>query len=95
MDLRRGHAHLRRDLSAYLHERWREELQEAGEACHREAADRAKLPTFKQFAKMAAVAANDWFGGDLTGVYGPRHQVEARSTHLRTSARSRSTPRVP
>jgi hypothetical protein len=57
-------------LDAYLHDRWRSDLQTAAEAYNRHAADKGKPPTIKQFAAKAAAAATQWFGGDLTGVYG-------------------------
>ena len=54
-------------LTAYLEARWKTDLQTAGEEYHRHAAERAKPPTVKQFAQMAAEAATNWFAGDLTG----------------------------
>ena len=59
-----------RNLAPYLEERWRGELRAAGEAYHRHSVDKGKAPTVKQFAAMAGDAADHWFGGDLTGVYG-------------------------
>jgi len=56
-------------LTAYLEARWKADLQTAGEAYHRHAADRGKPPTPKQFALMAAAAAANWFAGDLSAVY--------------------------
>jgi hypothetical protein len=37
---------------------------------NRHVADKGKPPTVKQFAALANDAADHWFGGDLTGVYG-------------------------
>ena len=56
-------------LSPYLEAQWKHDLLGAGEAYHRHAADKGKLPTVKQFAAMASGVAATWFGGDLTGVY--------------------------
>jgi hypothetical protein len=53
----------------YLDGRWRADLTEASNAFSRRAADKAQAPTPKQFAPDATTAANNWFGGDLTGVY--------------------------
>jgi hypothetical protein len=57
-------------LGPYLQARWRTELHHTGREYSRFAADKAKAPTVKQFAKMARDPAVHWFGGDLTGVYG-------------------------
>jgi hypothetical protein len=59
-----------RYLTAYLEGRWKTELRAAGEAYNRHAAAKGKPPTIKQFAALANDAADHWFGGDLTGVYG-------------------------
>lgn len=54
----------------YLRERWQGTLRSAAEAYHRKAAQRSgRPPTVKQFAPLAVSAANQWFGGDLAGVY--------------------------
>jgi hypothetical protein len=58
------------NLTPYLEGRWKGELRAAGEAYNRHVADKGKLPTVKQFAGLATDAADHWFGGDLTGVYG-------------------------
>lgn len=58
-----------RYMPGYLEARWKADLQATGEAYHRHAADRAKPPTVKQFADMAAAAATNWFAGDLSAVY--------------------------
>lgn len=57
-------------LDRYLRSRWELELRAAAEDYHRHAAEKGKPPTLKQFAKLAAPEANQWFGGDLTGIYG-------------------------
>lgn len=56
-------------LSDYLQGLWQGELKAAGDTYHRHFAQHGKAPTVKRFAAMAAQAATDWFGGDLTGVY--------------------------
>jgi hypothetical protein len=58
------------NLAGYLQSRWKTELQDAGQEYHRHLAAKNKAPTIKQFARIAAVAANNWFGGDLSAVYG-------------------------
>lgn len=58
------------NLTAYLEGRWKGELRAVGEAYSRHVADKGKSPTVKQFAATAGDAADHWFGGDLTGVYG-------------------------
>lgn len=58
-----------RCLTAYLEARWKADFQAAGEAYHRQVAERAKPPTPKQFARMASAAASNWFAGDLSEVY--------------------------
>lgn len=57
-------------LEQYLRTRWELELRAAAEDYHRHVAQKGKAPTLKQFAKFAAPEANQWFGGDVTGVYG-------------------------
>lgn len=56
-------------LDAYLAARWREGLTQAAQRYQRHLATKGKAPTFKQFSRMAATAANHWFGGDLSGIY--------------------------
>ena len=56
-------------LGSYLESRWRQELSQAVRSYHKHLAARGKAPTFKQFARMASLAANHWFGGDLSGIY--------------------------
>lgn len=65
----------RRDWTArhfehYLRARWETELREAGRQYNRLLEEGGKLPTSKQFAKYATAAANHWFGGDISGLYG-------------------------
>ncbi len=57
-------------LSQYLRLRWETEIREAGRAYNLLLHERGKAPTPKQFANEAASAANHWFGGDLSGLYG-------------------------
>jgi hypothetical protein len=56
-------------LTDYFEARWTADLQAAGKAYHRHAADRGKPPTLKQFAQMGSSAAAHWFAGDLSAVY--------------------------
>lgn len=56
-------------LDHYLHARWHAELAGTAHGFHRFVAAKGKPPTLKQFAKLAAPAANHWFGGDLAGLY--------------------------
>jgi hypothetical protein len=56
-------------LGRYLEARWRADLTAASDAYSRRAADKAKDPAPKHFAPDASAAANNWFAGDLTGVY--------------------------
>ena len=58
------------NLTAYLEACWKGDLRLAGQAYNRHSADKGKPPTVKQFAAIAADAADHWFAGDLTGVYG-------------------------
>lgn len=73
-----------RHLERYLHDRWERELKGVAEASNRWIHDKGRPPTLKQFAKIAAPAANHWFGGDLTGLYSaigeksPERQTRAR-----------------
>jgi len=57
-------------LSQYLRLRWETEIREAGRAFNLLLNEIGKAPTPKQFANVAAPAANHWFGGDLSGLYG-------------------------
>jgi hypothetical protein len=59
------HAH----LAAYLRHRWNHELSNVARELHRFIAANGKAPTFRQFARFAASAANHWFNGDLAGLY--------------------------
>ncbi|WP_433803544.1 hypothetical protein [Actinomycetospora sp. CA-084318] len=56
-------------LADYLAARWRQDLTQAVNSFHKHLAVKGKAPTFKQFSKMAASAANRWFNGDLSGIY--------------------------
>lgn len=56
-------------LDTYLKHRWTDELTTVSRELHRHVAAKAKPPTFRQFAKIASVAANHWFNGDLAGLY--------------------------
>jgi hypothetical protein len=59
----------RRYLADYLRHRWEHELSTVARELHRHIAAKGKAPTFRQFAKFAADAANHWFNGDLAGLY--------------------------
>lgn len=56
-------------LPGYLAARWRQDLSQAVHRYHKHLAAKGKPPTFKQFSRMAASAANRWFNGDLSGIY--------------------------
>jgi hypothetical protein len=64
---RRGWA--RAYLDHYLKHRWTDELSTVSRELQRHIATKAKPPTFRQFAKIAATAANHWFNGDLARLY--------------------------
>ncbi|NRQ38774.1 stress protein [Nonomuraea sp. NN258] len=64
---RRGWSH--RYLAEYLRHRWHGELTGVAYEVNKFAAARGRLPTFKQFARFAATAADHWFNGDLAGLY--------------------------
>jgi hypothetical protein len=57
-------------LSQYLRLRWETEIRDAGHTYNLLLHEMGKIPTPKQFANKAALAANHWFGGDLSGLYG-------------------------
>jgi hypothetical protein len=57
-------------LDRYIRSRWEKDLRATATAFHRHVAQKSKVPTLKQFAKMASADANEWFGGNLSGVYG-------------------------
>jgi hypothetical protein len=59
----------RRYLDEYLRYRWENELNNVARELHRHIAAKGKAPTFRQFARFAADAANHWFNGDLAGLY--------------------------
>ncbi|MEU8088659.1 hypothetical protein AB0B57_34230 [Micromonospora sp. NPDC049101] len=59
----------RRYLTDYLHFRWNTELIGVARELHRLIAVRGKPPTFRQFSRLAAHAANHWFNGDLAKLY--------------------------
>ena len=56
-------------LAAYLRSRWTNELTAVARELHRTIAAKGKTPTFRQFARFAAPAANHWFNGDAAGLY--------------------------
>ena len=56
-------------LADYLQHRWNHELSTVARELHRFIAANGKAPTFRQFARFAALAANHWFNGDLAGLY--------------------------
>jgi hypothetical protein len=56
-------------LDRYLNDYWPAELREVAEGYNRLILEKGKPPTAKQFARLAESSVNDWFGGDLAGVY--------------------------
>jgi hypothetical protein len=58
-----------RHLDGYLHHRWDSELRQVSHEYSRRLAAAGKPPTLRQFASIAAPAANHWFGGDLAALY--------------------------
>ena len=56
-------------LDAYLRWRWESEIRGAAEAFNRHVADKGRTPTLKQFVRKALEATNNWFGGNVRGVY--------------------------
>jgi hypothetical protein len=58
-----------RYLDDYLRHRWTSELTVVARSLNRHIATKGKPPTFRQFARFAATAANHWFNGDLAGLY--------------------------
>ncbi|WP_125592379.1 stress protein [Amycolatopsis balhimycina] len=59
----------RRYFQEYLDHRWNHELSGVARELHRFIAAKGKPPTFRQFARFAATAANRWFNGDLAKLY--------------------------
>jgi hypothetical protein len=57
-------------LESYLKSRWEQELREANRDYHQTFEQRGRPPTAKQFARVAAPATNNWFDGDISGLYG-------------------------
>lgn len=55
-------------LEAYL-DKWQDDLEDVHRAYNRHLADKGRNPTLRQFAAMAAPAANAWFGGNLERIY--------------------------
>ncbi|MFI7709093.1 hypothetical protein [Nonomuraea sp. NPDC049480] len=77
---RQGWSH--RYLAEYLRHRWKSELIDVAYELNKFVAE---LPTFKQFARFAAKAANHWFNGDLAGLYaaiGERAPTTSRRVDL-------------
>jgi len=56
-------------LDNYLKYRWDTDLREVAREYSRRTAARGKAPTLKQFATIAAPAANRWFNGDIGALY--------------------------
>jgi hypothetical protein len=56
-------------LQDYLRQRWNHELTHVARELHKFHAAKGKAPTFRQFARFAATAANHWFNGDLASLY--------------------------
>lgn len=59
-----------RFLDQYLQTRWERELRPVATEFSRLIEVKGRVPTPKQFAKVAEVAVNHWFGGDLRALYG-------------------------
>jgi hypothetical protein len=57
-------------LDSYLKSRWEQELREASRDYHQTFEQRGRPPTARQFARTAAPATNNWFDGDISGLYG-------------------------
>ena len=57
-------------LDGYLRSRWEPQLRTVAWEHSRWLAAKGKGPTLKQFAKLAAPAANAWFGGNLGDLFG-------------------------
>ncbi len=57
-------------LERYLQARWEQDLRSVGDSYHRHLADKGKAPTLRQFAKLAAQAADHWFAGDIAQLAG-------------------------
>lgn len=58
-----------RYLEGYLRHRWQNDIGRAGDEYHRHSADKGKPPTIKQFAKVAAGPASNWFAGRIDQVF--------------------------
>jgi hypothetical protein len=56
-------------LPQYLEQRWKAEVQTVGAAYMHQLHDKGKAPTAKSFAKTAQHVTNNWFGGDLSGLF--------------------------
>ncbi|MGH8603963.1 MAG: hypothetical protein ACREXR_14700, partial [Gammaproteobacteria bacterium] len=65
--------------------RWTNELTIVACELHRAIAAKGKPPTFRQFARFAAPAANHWFNGDVAS---PVHSHRRESTRNPTTSRS-------
>ena len=84
-------------LDAALRAQWEAPLRELAREVNRAVAARGKLPTVKQFAKLAGELPNHWFGGDLSAVYaavGERSPITPVRIRLMPADRSALSSRV-
>lgn len=58
-----------RHLNHYLRARWESELREASRDYHQLLSTKGSPPTLKQYARSATKATNNWFGGNIRGLY--------------------------
>lgn len=72
-------------LEEYLKNRWESDITGAAKAYNLLVQSKeGKVPTLKQFAKAAALAANHWFDGDVCGLYGSmREKCPTRPERVR------------
>ncbi len=71
-------------LERYLRWRWETALRQVAWEHNRWLAAKGKAPSLKQFAKIAAPAANQWFGGDIADLFGAfGEKPPARATRVR------------
>jgi hypothetical protein len=64
---------------------WQNGLTNLAREVNRVLAGRGRLPTVKQFARIGAPVANDWFGGDLAALYvavGEKPPMPQQRVHL-------------
>jgi hypothetical protein len=72
------------NLDFCLRGRWESEVRQVAWEHNRWLAAKGKAPTLKQFAKIAAPAANNWFGGDIADLFGAfGEKAPARAQRVR------------